>query len=314
MSPCLVIEGRLTRPRFTLDLALDVNLGHSVGVMGATGAGKTTLLRVIAGLEPHFAGRIQFGEETWSQAGQTDLVPTHRRGLGVVFQDSRLLPGRTVQENFDFAIKRAHRRASAVANDSIITGLHLEHLLAARVEGLSGGERQRVAVARALFTRPQLLLMDEPLSANDMAQRRQMTERLSEWVAADGVPLIYVSHAHDELLQLTSQVLILDHGRVTGQGEIDALRDAVGSAEQLSADYSMSNRATESRRVVRSRPVVLAKDPERGIATLQWRESEKSLLQSISSGDTLAVEAVADSSRLGASLQPEPDEYEGQAD
>ena len=171
-----------------------------------------------------------------------------------------------------------------------------------------------MAVARALFTRPQLLLMDEPLSANDMAQRRQMTERLSEWVAADGVPLIYVSHAHDELLQLTSQVLILDHGRVTGQGEIDALRDAVGSAEQLSADYSMSNRATESWRVVRSRPVVLAKDPERGIATLQWRESEKSLLQSISSGDTLAVEAVADSSRLGASLQPEPDEYEGQAD
>ena len=90
----LIIRGCLERARFTLDLDLSIDLNEPLGIMGATGAGKTTLLRIIAGLEPDFTGSVAFCGDVWRD-GMIDRVPTHQRGLGVAFQDSRLLPGRT---------------------------------------------------------------------------------------------------------------------------------------------------------------------------------------------------------------------------
>ena len=109
MSRRLVIEGQLERADFALQLALDIELSSPVGLMGATGAGKTTLLRVIAGLEPSFRGRITFCDEVWSDTGDASarFIPPHQRGVGVAFQDSRLLPARTVRGNLLFAMRRA---------------------------------------------------------------------------------------------------------------------------------------------------------------------------------------------------------------
>ena len=172
MSNQLIIRGCLERARFTLDLDLCIDLNEPLGIMGATGAGKTTLLRVIAGLEPDFTGSVTFCGEVWRD-GMMDRVPTHQRGLGVVFQDSRLLPRRTVENNLHFAIQRAPAVDSRLDYATLMEALDLQHLLRESVDSLSGGERQRVGLARALLARPRLLLLDEPLSANDSAHRQQ---------------------------------------------------------------------------------------------------------------------------------------------
>ncbi len=203
MSHRLVIKGCLRRARFTLDLDLDVDLTEPLGIMGATGAGKTTLLRVIAGLERDFSGLVQFCGEVWHDGDHSDRVPTHQRGLGVVFQDGRLLPGRTVESNLAFARQRARNMDAAVTYETLTEALDLNHLLTEPAEVLSGGERQRVALARALLARPRLLLLDEPFAANDADHRQQLIAHLAEWLPAAGIPLVCVSHAARELAQLT---------------------------------------------------------------------------------------------------------------
>ena len=225
MSNQLIIRGCLERVRFTLDLDLSIDLDEPLGIMGATGAGKTTLLRIIAGLEPDFTGSVAFCGDVWRD-GMIDRVPTHQRGLGVAFQDSRLLPGRTVENNLNFAMQRARAVDSSLNYMTLVEALDLQHLLRESVDSLSGGERQRVALARALLARPRLLLLDEPLSANDSAHRQQVIAHLGDWMSAEGTPFIYVSHAAAELAKLTRQVLILDQGAVRALGKTGALLEA----------------------------------------------------------------------------------------
>ena len=111
MSGRLLVEGKLSRGGVSIDLSVDLDLSDSVGIFGPTGAGKTTLLKTIAGLERDFSGRVevtlQGQHETWSIPARGELVPVHRRGVGVVFQEGRLFSGRTVQANLDYAIRRA---------------------------------------------------------------------------------------------------------------------------------------------------------------------------------------------------------------
>ena len=178
MSARLRIAGQLARNAFSVDLSLDVDLSEPLGVLGPTGAGKTTLLRIVAGLEPDFHGRVEVTldghRQIWAELDRGDLVPVHRRGVGVVFQDSRLLPGRTVRANLDYAMQRARAVSSGHEVDQLVRALAIEPLLAQQVAVLSGGERQRVAIARTLLSQPRLLLMDEPLAANDNAHREEV--------------------------------------------------------------------------------------------------------------------------------------------
>ena len=294
MSHQLIIEGCLERDRFTLDLDLRIDLSEALGVMGATGAGKTTLLRVIAGLEPDFLGRVEFCGVVWHDGDRSNRVPTHRRGLGVVFQDGRLLPGRTVESNLAFAVQRAPSRDASTSYEALLKALDLHHLLAESAETLSGGERQRVALARALLTRPRLLLMDEPLAANDADHRQQLVAHLTAWLYKEKIPLVYVSHAANELAQLTQQLIVLEGGAVMAQGPTAGLLNLSGPLVRTKLQPMTA--------------VVTAIDPESGTTTLQLAD-QHSALGELVLGDRVALQReVADASDLGASLQPEPEE------
>ena len=293
MSHQLIVEGCLERDRFTLELDLKVDLSEALGIMGATGAGKTTLLRVIAGLEPDFLGRVEFCGEIWHDGNRSNRVPTHQRGLGVVFQDGRLLPDRTVESNLAFARQRAPSVNDRLSYETLTEALDLHHLLAEPAETLSGGERQRVALARALLARPRLLLMDEPLAANDATHRRQLVAHLTKWLPAENIPLVYVSHAANELVQLTQQLVLLEEGAVVAQGPTAGLLDVSSSLTQ--------------RAVQPMTAVVTAIDSECGTTTLQL--ADDSVAGELALGERVVLQREAtDASGLGASLQPEPEE------
>jgi molybdate transport system ATP-binding protein len=292
MSHQLIIKGSLRRARFRLDLDLGVDLSKPLGIMGATGAGKTTLLRVIAGLERDFLGRVEFCGEVWHDGDHSDQVPTHRRSLGVVFQDGRLLPGRTVGSNLAFAQQRARNVNAVVSYDALTEALDLNHLLSESVEELSGGERQRVALARALLARPRLLLLDEPLAANDAAHRQQLMAHLAEWLSAEAIPLVYVSHAAHELAQLTRQLIVLERGTVTEQGQTHVLLEAQSEAP-----------IREIRPVA---AVVVSTDAEHSTATLQLDHDAAGAV--VPGERVLLQRELTEDSGLGAALQPQPEE------
>ncbi len=209
--------------RFKLDFAgfvLDVDLelpGRGVtAIFGPSGSGKTTLLRCIAGLECA-AGRLSVGGVAWQD--ETSFLPTHRRPIGYVFQEASLFPHLTVQGNLDYGRRRA---ASADFSDLTTTVdlLGIGHLLDRRPDTLSGGERQRVAIVRALLTHPRLLLMDEPLAALDLARKQEILPYLERLHDELDIPVLYVSHAPDEVARLADHIVVLDAGCAVAAGPL----------------------------------------------------------------------------------------------
>lgn len=210
----LGISLRLVRGAFQLHADLHLPMQGTTVVFGPSGCGKSTLLRAIAGLEPAASGQVQIAGELW-QAPQFRL-PAHRRAVGMVFQHSALLPHLSVEGNLRYGWKRAGASVAQLAQ--WIERLQLTPLLARRPHSLSGGERQRVALARALVTAPKVLLLDEPLSALD-AQRRSEILPFLETVRRDaGIPIVYVTHAAEEMARLADHLVLMDAGRITAAG------------------------------------------------------------------------------------------------
>ncbi|HXP90996.1 MAG TPA: ATP-binding cassette domain-containing protein [Fibrobacteria bacterium] len=211
------VRKRLVGPNGPFDLDLDESVapGECLALFGPSGSGKTTLLRILCGLETPDQGRVEVNGEVWYDAHAKTSVPARRRRVGMVFQDYALFPNMTIRQNLVFAARAREDRARV---DGLLSFTGLESLADRRPRTLSGGQRQRVALARALVSRPDLLLLDEPLSALDPAMRRDLQDLLVRVRTEFGMPTILVSHDIQEVLRTCDTVLRMAHGRRTARG------------------------------------------------------------------------------------------------
>jgi len=216
-APVLSVQARHRLGDFTLDAAFESDAGLTA-LFGASGAGKTSLLRVIAGLVRPQQARIAIGESVLVDTGHGRFTPAHRRGVGYVFQEPRLLPHLSVRGNLHYGSRFSGVRQPAAGFDRLVQLLDIGALLERAPASLSGGEAQRVALGRALLSQPRLLLMDEPLAAVDEPRRSEILpiiERLRDELR---IPIVYVSHALDEVVRLAGAIAVLDRGRVVACG------------------------------------------------------------------------------------------------
>jgi molybdate transport system ATP-binding protein len=211
----LIVEARKALGAFTLDVSFEVPRGITM-LFGASGSGKSTILNCVSGLVRPDAGRIQLsGRLIFDSASNIDL-PVTERHIGYVFQDLALFPHLAVEANIGYGIRDGGRRHARV--QQIIEAFHLEHTRGRKPNALSGGEQQRVALARALVTNPNVLLLDEPLSALDPRIKSHIMDDLGSFIADRPIPVLYVTHSRQEVFALGERVLALEKGRVVGQG------------------------------------------------------------------------------------------------
>jgi molybdate transport system ATP-binding protein len=212
----------LSRPGFTLQADLQFPARGVTALFGPSGCGKTSLLRALAGLE-RAKGRVAVGESIWQDDARGVFVPTHLRGLGYVIQEAALFPHLDVRRNLDFGLKRTPAAQRRIALEQVIELLGIGHLMHRRTGTLSGGERQRVAIARALATSPRVLLMDEPLAALDALRKREVLPYLETLHRELQIPIVYVSHAIDEVARLADQLVLMEAGRVLAAGTLSEM-------------------------------------------------------------------------------------------
>jgi spermidine/putrescine transport system ATP-binding protein/putrescine transport system ATP-binding protein len=192
------------------DVSLDIGDKEFFALLGPSGCGKTTLLRSLAGFETPSDGTV-------SLAGQDLLaMPAHKRPVNMMFQSYALFPHMTVAKNVAYGPARAGTDAGEISTqvDRVLETVGLTGLAKRRPSQLSGGQRQRVALARAIVNRPQLLLLDEPLSALDRNIRSQMQLELKRLQHEVGIAFVMVTHDQEEALSMADRVAVMDHGRV----------------------------------------------------------------------------------------------------
>jgi molybdate transport system ATP-binding protein len=214
----LHLDGAVRRGAFEVRAAFAAAPGEVLAVLGPNGAGKSTLLRAVAGLEPLVDGSVTVGGRVWCD-DRTDLPP-ERRAAGVVFQDYRLFPHLDVRDNVAFASRAAGTSRARARDDASgwLDRLGLADLARRRPAQLSGGQAQRVALARALSTRPQVLLLDEPMAALDAGARVEVRGFLRQHLADFSGPVLLVTHDPLEAMVLADRLLVLEGGRVVQQG------------------------------------------------------------------------------------------------
>ncbi len=219
----MTVEGRffLRRAGFSLDVDFHLPARGVTALFGPSGCGKTTLLRAIAGLEPQARGHLKVGHALWQD--ERVFLPPHRRSLGYVFQEPSLFSHLDVRGNIEYGLRRLPKDSRRPSLDRAVELLGLEGLLDRKPHHLSGGEQQRVAIARALAVNPALLLLDEPLAALDEARKAEILPWLESLHRELAIPVLYVSHARDEVARLADHLLLLEAGRLRASGPVDEL-------------------------------------------------------------------------------------------
>ncbi|AZF64090.1 MULTISPECIES: molybdenum ABC transporter ATP-binding protein [unclassified Pseudomonas] len=211
---------KLNYPGFALEVDLKLPGRGVTALYGHSGSGKTTCLRCIAGLERAEDGFVQINDQVWQDSRNGLFVPPHKRALGYVFQEASLFPHLSVRANLEFGFKRIARQQRRVDMAHATELLGIAHLLDRHPQHLSGGERQRIGIARALLTSPQLLLMDEPLAALDSKRKSEILPYLERLHDELDIPVLYVSHAQDEVARLADHIVLLSDGQVLASGPI----------------------------------------------------------------------------------------------
>jgi molybdate transport system ATP-binding protein len=205
-----------------LDLAVDLVVapGEVVGLLGPNGAGKTTLLRALAGLQPLTTGRIVLDDVVLDAPAEGRFVAAERRPVGMVFQDMRLFPHLSARDDVAFGLRarKVPRAQARRVADGWLERVGLADRAAARTTELSGGQAQRVALARALAIAPSLLLLDEPLSALDVATRAEVRRVLRTHLEGFAGPAVVVTHDAVDALTLADRLVVVDGGRVIQEG------------------------------------------------------------------------------------------------
>jgi spermidine/putrescine ABC transporter ATP-binding subunit len=190
------------------NISLQITAGEFLTLLGESGSGKTTLLRLIAGFEQPTSGEI------WMSDERLDTLPPHRRRVNTVFQNYALFPHLNVRDNVAYGLRVKSVAKSEIANrvQDALRMVKMIDFAAARPSTLSGGQQQRIALARALINRPQLLLLDEPLSALDANLRKQMQSELKSLQREIGITFLFVTHDQDEAMALSDRIALLRNG------------------------------------------------------------------------------------------------------
>ncbi|MFB9136810.1 molybdenum ABC transporter ATP-binding protein ModC [Vibrio olivae] len=203
------------------DTYIDVDLtipGRGVtAIFGRSGAGKTSIINVLAGLIRPDSGHIVFKERTLFSRQERVNLPVNQRKIGYVFQEARLFPHYSVKGNLLYGVRQKDEEYFK----QVISLLAIEPLLSRYPHQLSGGEKQRVAIGRALLSKPDILLMDEPLASLDLPRKREVLPFLEQLAERVELPIIYVSHSLDEVLRLASHLVVIDNGKVAVNGRLE---------------------------------------------------------------------------------------------
>lgn len=208
---------------FTIDAAFQSKGAGVTALFGRSGAGKTSIINMVAGLARPDIGRILLNERPLFDSEKGISLPPEKRRIGYVFQEGRLFPHLTVRANLGYGmdlIPPARRYADL---DQVVALLGIEPVLSRRPAKLSGGEKQRVAIGRALLTSPSLLLMDEPLASLDAERKAEVLPFIARLSREFSIPILYVSHSLEEIMNLADTLVLMEAGRVVAAGPIETL-------------------------------------------------------------------------------------------
>ena len=214
---------------FSLDIAFK-NSDGITALFGRSGSGKSTAISLISGLQRPDAGHVILDDCVLTDVAARIFVPPYRRRIGLVFQDSHLFPHLDVRQNLRFGRWFAPHNARSISFDAVVETLGIGHLLSRWPSRLSGGERQRVAIGRALLSCPRLLLFDEPFAALDLQRRLEILPLIENLRDEFKIPIVYVSHAIEEVARLAACVVVLENGSVRAIGAPEAVLAETASA------------------------------------------------------------------------------------
>lgn len=213
----IALEKKLTAANgeMLLDIAMHIEQGKLVTLYGNSGAGKTSILRMIAGLLQADKGLIKVHQKTWLDTNKGIYLKPQQRKIGFVFQDYALFPNMTVKENLLYALEK--NQDKQIVNE-LIQIIELDDLQDRKPENLSGGQKQRVALARAMVRKPEILMLDEPLSALDTKMRTKLQDYILKVHKQFNLTTLLISHEIGEVIKMSDTIFIIENGRIIKQG------------------------------------------------------------------------------------------------
>ena len=219
-TPLLSLDVKRRSGDFSINAKIEAGPGIT-SLFGKSGAGKSTIVAMLAGLIKPDSGHIRIGAHTLFDSAQGIDIAPERRHVGYVFQDARLFPHLSVAKNLRYGLGRLEAAKRTETFERVVALLGLGHLLERRPANLSGGEKQRVAIGRALLSNPRILLMDEPLASLDAARKSEILPYIERLSTDFNLPVVYVSHAVEEVVRLSNTLVLISKGQVAAQGDVE---------------------------------------------------------------------------------------------